>query len=460
MESDCDTSDDDYTPIAMASWGQQQMTPEPQASSNENESNATEGWQSLVDPNVKIGPNQLGSGGLHRKGKNYKPINEDDILKQRLGQQGPSQGKKKKTTGGKRPPPRTAKHTTSLSSRHGSSLPPPPGLQHPPSNSSNVRPGPRSPLASRHAAKPTDPDARRSSTKPIVPPGLPPPGLGFSSPLPPALSSPGGNKTRSSRELTVRFQSPPTPPPITAQSSWSTSNLKTTTPVSGRKTGGRRLLTVKPKPNNQQASTKHTQSALATVNPVPATTSWARAASRASSTNRSSSPTFWLLDDLEVPLSTSSSASSAKKNHTWQASPSSLSDQSAASPPPIDTPSKHTDMPQTPFSNPYKAKYSESGPRRPVPKNYYQRGGVTKPAFVNTPSQVAPPPASNNPIVLSINLDLDGGRKIPIGIRKLDDPELLAIKFADAHDIRTPNVIQAIAKLFTDQKAAAMQRYN
>lgn len=81
-------SDDEYGPIT-ATWGLQT----PSSTSTTNESNATEtaGWDSLLDPNIKAGPNDLGSGNLHRRGTNFKPIDEKLILAKRLNIQIPKQ---------------------------------------------------------------------------------------------------------------------------------------------------------------------------------------------------------------------------------------------------------------------------------------------------------------------------------------------------------------------------------
>ncbi|KAL0076749.1 hypothetical protein J3Q64DRAFT_1770551 [Phycomyces blakesleeanus] len=62
-------------------------------------------WNSLMDPNVKIKASGIGSGNLHRKGANFKPVDEQMILNQRLGKGGPmpksasSRGGKKKRGG-------------------------------------------------------------------------------------------------------------------------------------------------------------------------------------------------------------------------------------------------------------------------------------------------------------------------------------------------------------------------
>ncbi|KAI8137346.1 hypothetical protein BJV82DRAFT_357151 [Fennellomyces sp. T-0311] len=72
--SSSEGSDDEYGPIA-TSWGDQtKAEPEKPAAD----------WSSLENPNAKLGPSGLGSGDLHRKGRNYKPIDESLILQQRL----------------------------------------------------------------------------------------------------------------------------------------------------------------------------------------------------------------------------------------------------------------------------------------------------------------------------------------------------------------------------------------
>ncbi|KAI7887158.1 hypothetical protein K492DRAFT_202767 [Lichtheimia hyalospora FSU 10163] len=75
---DSDNSDDEYGPV-MAAWGDQT-----QPANTSIDSNASPGWDTLLDPTFKIKSNGIGSGDLHRKGRNYKPVNEDEILRQRL----------------------------------------------------------------------------------------------------------------------------------------------------------------------------------------------------------------------------------------------------------------------------------------------------------------------------------------------------------------------------------------
>jgi hypothetical protein len=79
--SDSD-SDAEYGPLT-ATWGSQ-ASPVATSTHSDTIKAETAGWDSLIDPNIKTGPNDLGSGNLHRRGANFKPIDEELILAQRL----------------------------------------------------------------------------------------------------------------------------------------------------------------------------------------------------------------------------------------------------------------------------------------------------------------------------------------------------------------------------------------
>lgn len=63
-------NDEEYGPLA-STWGSQL---------------ADSSWHTLADPKDLPGPNGLGSGQLHRQGKNFIPISEQHILAHRLQQ--------------------------------------------------------------------------------------------------------------------------------------------------------------------------------------------------------------------------------------------------------------------------------------------------------------------------------------------------------------------------------------
>ncbi|KAG0164206.1 hypothetical protein DFQ28_005234 [Apophysomyces sp. BC1034] len=68
-------SEDEYGQIPMSSWGGQTQS----ASKDEGMD-----WKCLIDPSVKMKAGGIGAGQLHRSGANYKPVNEDFILAQRM----------------------------------------------------------------------------------------------------------------------------------------------------------------------------------------------------------------------------------------------------------------------------------------------------------------------------------------------------------------------------------------
>lgn len=88
-DSYSDEEDNEYGDLQMSSWGSQQ----PQTTTFDVPIND---WHKLMDPTVKVKAGALGSGGLHRQGKNYKPVDEQEILAQRLKGTPLSSGSKKK----------------------------------------------------------------------------------------------------------------------------------------------------------------------------------------------------------------------------------------------------------------------------------------------------------------------------------------------------------------------------
>ncbi|KAI8994798.1 hypothetical protein BDB01DRAFT_831744 [Pilobolus umbonatus] len=78
-------SEDEYGPLATA-WGSQ-LEKKADSTPSSELSEDVEGkpsWNSLLDPTIKLGDNGIGSGNLHRRGKNFKPVDEKVILDQRL----------------------------------------------------------------------------------------------------------------------------------------------------------------------------------------------------------------------------------------------------------------------------------------------------------------------------------------------------------------------------------------
>lgn len=104
-----DESGDEYGPV-VSSWGDQ-----PGANQN-----TAGGWDSLIDPTFKIQANGIGSGNLHRKGRNFIPVAEEEILRQRNKQPAPKSKKDKEN----KPAPKRASRKKPSASKPGASKPP------------------------------------------------------------------------------------------------------------------------------------------------------------------------------------------------------------------------------------------------------------------------------------------------------------------------------------------------
>jgi hypothetical protein len=83
-DEDYETDEDSYEELDITAWG-------------DNKKEAV-GWHTLVDPSVKMKAGGIGSGDLHRRGDNFKPVSEQFILNQRMKKSVPtaSSGAKKK----------------------------------------------------------------------------------------------------------------------------------------------------------------------------------------------------------------------------------------------------------------------------------------------------------------------------------------------------------------------------
>ncbi|ORZ11873.1 hypothetical protein BCR42DRAFT_420794 [Absidia repens] len=577
MESDY-SDDDDYLPISVGAWGdqsqqqQQSSTGHGQVDDTSSPQDPTKtdtnGWAQMIDPHAKKLAGALGSGGLHRQGKNYKPIDEEYIINQRKGVVIP---KSKKDTKARAP---------RFNSKQSAPLPPS-------ASKGFDRTCKKSSTAVSNFSKP-----RKTTPTPQPPP--PPPST-IRRPLPPTSSGQSGwgaqplvetpfwekkdNNTSPSQTQPTKITPPP--PPSQSRSSknkshnnnkWSTSwdrnsaNTTPKTPTSGFDSHQpietiSTASTISPPPGFGPAPQRQypvktnkpqlrpppgfsytDKSAWGTSTPPPQPDSksqlhswgnsneskdlWKRmdestgATGKKSPTNKSNGSGVnknldWVSgwDDVsmnQTPPSTKTTTSSPSHDGTggWGAAPSlnnnnnnnggtwgispSDNDKWASASQMADnnmagqSNNDDTATPESPmqfidrqmagfhsgrFSDPRKNKYSsttmadqqqeqQQQQSKRLPQNYYQRNGTSRPAFMEAPLRVAMPPPSHNPVVISIHLELDTGNKIPIAIRKLDNPEALARQFCQSQNIDNPALINGIIGLFTQQKATAMQRYN
>lgn len=104
------------------------------------------------------------------------------------------------------------------------------------------------------------------------------------------------------------------------------------------------------------------------------------------------------------------------------------------------------------FSVPGRRKYSQRPDPGPIPINY--RPGTR----IAPPKEVAPPPPTENPVLVTIQIELEPGKKIPVDIRLQDDPAVLAAKFSREHSITSKPIRDAVLELFSSQKSIALRR--
>ncbi|GAA5809117.1 hypothetical protein MFLAVUS_002521 [Mucor flavus] len=80
-EDEDEDEDEEYEPLSISGWGENAVKEEEPAT-----------WNNLIDTSIKVKAGGVGSGDLHRKGGNFKPLSEASILAQRLNK--PIPGKK------------------------------------------------------------------------------------------------------------------------------------------------------------------------------------------------------------------------------------------------------------------------------------------------------------------------------------------------------------------------------
>ncbi|KAF7727492.1 hypothetical protein EC973_007470 [Apophysomyces ossiformis] len=500
-------SDDEYGPV-VAAWGSQAGAA----------TTGVDAWKTLVDPNVKIKANGLGSGNLHRRGPNYKPIEEQAILDQRLGVNKPKPKSDRKKASKRKPqqastPPtipstpnyatRNEKSTSKFSVRKEvkasetvkapapqslSTLRPPPAgggyvwkdqplMERPfwevPSlnngkstteEKSNSRYR-RSQQNGSYQEKPTSNGNNRRQSFPR------PSTDDFTEPSQrakqPAKQSwtvsqsnysksqtddpkwPSNNKSQLSQGWSDDFNSQAysvSSAPVSADSSrWNNQGRTKSNSNRAQQNGSSRV----------NGTTTGNQGNSGGIPP-----SWTKHYSQLSSLSSNSKS----VGGTAIPWNDGSS-DSMDESDTTQWGPSKEWSETRSTPAPWDSLSEsstlieeHRHQPSSPtpgrFSVQHRTKYSSYGnSSSPMPINY-------RPHDTPRKMSVAPPPPSENPVLMTINIKLNADETIPVSIRLLDSAETLADRFSNEHNITSPNVRKALYNLFKEQKALIMKKRN
>ncbi|KAI9030824.1 hypothetical protein CLU79DRAFT_715713 [Phycomyces nitens] len=377
-----DYDDDDEIPITLSAWGDQ--------------SAKKPSWNSLKDPNLTVNAGEVGSGGLHRRGRNFIPVSEDLILRQRL-----KGGQSKKASN---PFPKTTS---------AASVPP-----------KQKKTFPQSTTFSRHKPPFKNTDAPK-----------PPPQR---QPVPSTTRPPPPNSTWNTKTLVdVPFWEKKEKVVTTALITPATTPPKTNRPKDNINNGW------KQQDYSKQNSFK------------PQQTNYHQKSSQQQLIYEQQKQQHDLLNQPSEPLS-------SQKNHFRKDAPSGrpswLPDLQTNKPAWLDQPAPEPTKPSWAkesswASNRANGQNNSYKPRSP--DNRHVNNGRAPPGLsqpVNTPE--------NNPVIITISIELESGIIASVGVRLLDDPERLSRDFGLRHNITDPFVLNALFGLFTRQKEATMQKRN
>jgi hypothetical protein len=475
-------SDDEYGPL-QATWGSQA----PAAAAE------SAGWDSLKDPNAKLTEKGLGTGQLHRKGKNFKPIDEEVIISQRL-----QKNSSKKKGSNSRSFSQDNTSTTSTHNHRKTSLP----------STSSSQQYQRAKNKQSSFFTPTSPPTRRSSSLAGRISRSAKSNNAWSRPL---VDTPFWESDVSILLLFIPLhvilsllllKLPNIPSPQTAHQQPSSSpsfqsssiaNNTNNTLNNNNDTHNHHHLhqqqqqqqqsnhgwgkPIPRKPITQSSSTSTTTTAAAAAaaaeqwNPpqVNSNGGWGNvdASSKDGWANKDekqqqdqgwgSAPRNKAQPSVASSGENGWGSANNDGNSGWgsanKATPSWI-DSVPESPSGFSSPSQHR-SPEggksgSRFSNRSRKKYSDIPIEVPKPRNY----DTSEP--VSFPTAVAPPPPPENDHLITINVELSATLKIPVPIRELDEPVQLAEKFAAEQNLHSPQVLQAIINLFTSQKDAAL----
>ncbi|KAG1058036.1 hypothetical protein G6F43_000155 [Rhizopus delemar] len=460
-------SDDEYGPIT-STWGSQSNTSDPLVS-----------WHSLADPNAKTGPNGLGSGNLHRRGKNFVPISEEQILAQRL-----NQGSTKKKLVPKETPKKTnsTKKTGTFTKKIESpAISSRPLLKNQVNNSWNSQTLVETPFWENTTA------TSQISSK---------------------YNSQSSTASKNNNRQT-NIENRPSVPNTTSMEVTTNEMTRITTEDKEKYTNDKGISksdwfeTNKDNSKNKWANTASTDG-WGTLDITSSTSNgWG-------SVNKNSSEMIgWGIEKNENDTSSAWETSHGNESTNWgELNMNSTLESSKLSTTdwPSDNNNKSTtnDLAEwdqsTTLSNKTKGEFASNGwskfsqdsstdsmtptwleeqnsPKsngrsyqfsNPTKKKYsdYRLVSVPKPMNytrdkdIPIPTQIAPPPPPENAVLITIHVELSDTLKIPVKIRELDEPEQLAKEFAEKNNVNTETVVQALTKLFDSQKTFALKKAN
>ncbi|RCI00449.1 hypothetical protein CU097_006863 [Rhizopus azygosporus] len=463
-------NEDDYGPVISA-WGSQ-TTNDPTAL-----------WHTLADPDAKPGPKGIGSGNLHRRGKNYIPISEEQILAHRL-HQGAT---KKKLTPNEPKIPKKKKENTNCSPKKPlQAAPKPKSLETTPSfttlrpikneESNRWKQLVETPFWEIHENNTNTTSSSSSDRKETN--GNSPRSVATTTK---ELSESNWDKTETNgwdtaratqdlgrwddrttdrsttnideQSVTETISTPKDEMTITdkveqaddwaaaAKQSWGiteTNDSNDTTegwgaPVNNQSTGWGTIA----EDNKADDWTTAASTVGASITDWTSQQSTYKIASW-DMTPQQSAQDNWGTESKKQWGAAEDDSTNDLMKPTWLASPTEKDDRDANG--------------KLRFSKANKKKYSESKYSDvPKPMNYGRNKEIP------IPSDIAPAPPPENTVLVTVNVELSATVSVPVTIKELDEPEKLALEFAEKYNLRSDSVIQALQSLFESQKEIALK---
>ncbi|KAH8550833.1 hypothetical protein BGW37DRAFT_60402 [Umbelopsis sp. PMI_123] len=390
-----DEEDEEWNAPITAAWG----VPSSEQASEEHENDGSgdvNGWHKLVDPNAKLRADGVGAGNLHRQGKNFKPVDEQLIVNQRLGKPIPKKAIAKSVAVPKRATKVSIQPVAGNKPSHPVSAP---GL------------GKRSAKKARQAALATAAERARAA-----------------------------EKAAASQRAPSKDEDP------NVQSLWSTGASLVTTPFweqsSSMASVHARQSQAQQQQNQPKLNSKPSVPPVKTTKPEPASTS-----TEASLTAQKFGMQIKGLTESMKKLEVARAAATSQS----KAAPSNKLNKAQEQPKkkPMAVTSKPSKPKQPTQLSPAKAPAKAPAP---VPTTSSKEIGSAHSKWAN-------PGAVSAPVLFTLNIELEKGETMPITVRANDDPKQLALAFVERYQkrgenvssVNNDNVVEALTHLIQQQ---------
>ncbi|KAG0172300.1 hypothetical protein DFQ28_008322 [Apophysomyces sp. BC1034] len=450
-------NDDDYAPIVATTWGNQNAN-------NNEQSDDVSAWRTLADPDAKVGPGGLGSGNLHRRGRNFIPVNEEIIIEQRTkGQVSKEKMNQALKTASKTMGVHiTSKHTVkykkvpkpAFSQKHTYTRTHPVKHEPPKNQLTTLRPPPAnnawgqalSEVPFWEGTQKSEQNANilqkykqttTTSSRPEVPPEWDEPKHSWADDMPVQSNDrPSWIDGKDSWNHDTPSWDSDKPSWDNDKPTWSDNRpswIKEKLAYREKKPTYREK---KPSWNKDEQMRKPAPWKSASEDSAHSSGSWA---------NQHDIRTV----DSKTAQKKSRYSADIGKNDSAPPRPSIMDRPRATRPPPGLFQNAVAQIAGKVDNNRI---LSKPPGLSPIPLNIraQQQG--------HSPLVPVPVEPSNNPVVITINIELESGGKVPVKVCLHDDPEALAREFSMTHNIDAPGITESLSSLFRAQKDLAIQK--